>query len=35
MIPARRVVTFTASSLLKADMNPIQAEKPEAVAPTE
>jgi integration host factor subunit alpha len=35
MIPARRVVTFNASSLLKADMNPIQAEQPEAVAPTE
>lgn len=35
MIPAHRVVTFNSSSLLKADMNPVQAKKPEAVAPTE
>ena len=34
-IPAHRVVTFNASSLLKAEMNPVQTEKPEAVASTE
>ncbi|HKO30696.1 MAG TPA: integration host factor subunit alpha [Nitrospiraceae bacterium] len=35
MIAARRVVTFYASAILKAEMNPVQTEKQESVAPTE
>jgi integration host factor subunit alpha len=35
MISARRVITFHASPQLTAEMNPVQAKKPEAMAATE